>query len=145
MPRVLEIGIPGLAKYLYPDAEIVDHLEENEEKVDAIVATNYLQLVPYQKEQEIINLWASQLAEGASLHVVVPSWEWVSRNVLAEDPIPIIKEFTGFNMFTMRQLRALVDRAGLACVAAKTGPYTFAEDYTAEQHYVCAIKKGTPT
>lgn len=176
MTRILEIGanVKPLSQITYEDAEIIfldadpnvpnihvvadasQPLPFAEGTFDGIFASHILEHITYWKEQSVLIEWARCLKSGGMLHILVPSWEWVARQVLSEKPSPALKPlaFAGqvspwdihLNMFTMRQLRALLDRAGLSVVRARTGGMIIAvvgEPYEVEQHYVAAVK-GVP-
>jgi SAM-dependent methyltransferase len=175
MSRVLEIGggpkpqahlIPGFEEaeiiYLdvYPEAENLDIIADAtfplpfaNGSLDGVFASHILEHITYWREQSTIQEWARVLKEGGSLHILVPSWEWVAREVLSEKPSRGLKPlaFAGqttpwdvhLNMFTLRQLRALMDRAGLAVTRAITGPLDIMAAgvrVTVEEHYVAGTK-----
>lgn len=173
MSKVLEIGGGSnpLAHRIFEEAEII-YLDvypkaENLDiiadatfslpfangSLDGVFASHILEHITYWREQSTIEEWARVLKEGGSLHIIVPSWEWVAREVLAERPSKGLKPlaFAGqinpwdvhLNMFTMRQLRALMDRAGLAVTRAITGQRdinVIDEPVTTEEHYVAGTK-----
>lgn len=125
--------------------------------LDGIFASHVLEHFSYWESENVLKHWASRIKDGGSLHVVVPSWEWSAREVLSENPSPVIfgHSFAGnVNewdvhkcMFTMRYLRRLFEKIGLNVVIAKTGVYHVHYNnvnYPAEQHYICGIK-GTPS
>lgn len=128
-------------------------LPENLQNLYGIFASHVLEHFSYWDTEKILRHWESRLQDGGSLHIVVPSWEWEAREVLSENPSPVVfgHSFAGnVNqwdvhkcMFTMRNLRRLFEKVGLNVVIAKTGVYHVhydGKDYPADQHYVCGIK-----
>lgn len=171
--KVLEIGAGPFpqAQEIFPGAEILtmDADVEYEPSVlhdasifpypfedgefDAVFASHVLEHITYWKEQEVLNEWARILKPGGELHVLVPSWEWVARNVLAEKPSKALKPlaFAGqttpwdvhLNMFTMRRLRVMFEKAGMGVFKARTGVRVInvvGELVETEQHYVAGRK-----
>lgn len=175
MSRILEIGAgPKPQAHLlaeYEEAEIV-YLDINpqsenldviadatlflpfaDESLDGIFASHILEHITFWREFATIVDWARCLKDDGVLHVLVPSWEWVARQVLSEQPSRGLKPlaFAGqtnpwdvhLNMFTMRQLRAMFDKAGLSVTRAITGPLEImaaGERVTVEQHYIAGRK-----
>lgn len=128
-------------------------------RFDGLFASHVLEHFPYRMTAEVLTEWAKLLKDGGEMHIVVPSLEWACREVLAENPNPgVIPHMFGgqttqwdghYVMFTMRGLRASMQRAGLNVVAARTGPYMIRVGMNpdgsdrvveAEQHYVKAVK-----
>lgn len=123
---------------------------------DGILASHVLEHFSYRITERVLRNWMDCLKDGGALHVVVPSWEWLAREVLSENPSPACygHGFGGhvnawdchYAMFTMRKLRQLFDKIGLSVTHAKTGVYHIRvgdKEYEAEQHYICGVK-GTP-
>ncbi|MFA5378406.1 MAG: methyltransferase domain-containing protein [Dehalococcoidia bacterium] len=169
---VLEIGpnIKPQAQILWPEAEIKtldidenlkpDYVadagkmpEELYEKFDAVLASHVLEHFPYWYSVLILKEWAKVLKPGGSLHVVVPSLEWVGKEILAEKPSKALLPhlFGGLTTpydchvagYTMRYLRACFEAAELGVTKAASGDYCImvqGTPYTAEQHYVCGVK-----
>lgn len=170
--KVLEIG-PNLkpqAQMIWPDAEIVTldidpelkpdivadaaHMpEELTGQFDAILASHVLEHFSYWNTGQVLAGWIECLKDGGELHVVVPSLEWAAREVLSEKPSQALLPhlFAGqvnqwdlhWAAFTLRKLRADMERAGLNVKRAKTGPYHITVAGTvweAEQHYVMGVK-----
>ena len=149
--RILQLDIDEKQK---PDI-VADaaHLPESIKGLDGIFASHVLEHISYWDSETVLRHWVDFIKDGGSLHVVVPSWEWMAREVLSENPSPALfgHSFAGnVNewdvhkcMFTMRNLRRLFERIGLSVTIAKTGIYHVhfnGKDYEAEQHYVCGIK-----
>jgi len=171
--KVLAIGEgpKPQAKELFKDAEIVnmdvdpqykpDYLHDAgglpykfaDGEFDIVFASHILEHITYWRELDVLKEWARILRTGGELHVAVPSWEWVARNVLAEKPSVGLKPlaFAGqvtpwevhLNMFTMRQLRSLFEKAGLGVYWARTGPLVInagGQIVEVEQHYIAGRK-----
>jgi predicted SAM-dependent methyltransferase len=172
---VLEIG-PGInpqAHNIYTDSKVITMDMDIKANPDVIADANYplpfvtnafegifashiLEHITFWRELAVLEEWQRCLRPGGILHVLVPSWEWVARNVLAENPSPATKPlaFAGqtspwdvhLNMFTMRQLRSLFEKAGLMVIKARTGQrYINVGNlgvFPTEQHYVAGVKGG---
>jgi len=123
-------------------------------ELGGLFAHYVLNRIPWSYTEGCLEDWARCLATKSLLHVLVPSWEWLSRMVLQEKLEPHIKPLmfgaqtnphdVGMNAFTMRELRVLFDRVGLAVVKAKVSKVDIEigeEIYEAEQHYVCGLKE----
>lgn len=173
--KVLEIGanIKPQAGLIFPDAQIVtmdvdaalkpdivgdagNMPAELHGGFDAIFASHVFEHFSYRRENDILRGWLDCLTNDGELHVVVPSAEWAAREILSEKPSPAIfghmlaghvnQWDVHLNVFTMRKLRALFERAGLSVFRARTGEYSIRigdAEYKAEQHYI-AGKKGIP-
>jgi len=138
--------------YLH-DASIVPYDFIADGEFDVVFASHILEHITFWKEQEVLNEWARIVRPGGEVHIAVPSWEWVARNVLAEKPSIGLKHLAfasqqtpwevHLNMFTMRQLRALFEKAGLGVYWARTGPLVInvgGQLVEVEQHYVAGRK-----
>jgi predicted SAM-dependent methyltransferase len=97
--------------------------------------------------------WRNVLKVGGELHIMVPSLEWMAREILNEDPSPMMlvhifgvqstPEDFWLSGYTMRRLRVDMEDAGFAVEAAKVGYYTMnisGQEHTAETHYVLGRK-----
>lgn len=137
--------------YLHDAADIPYDFPDGE--FDIVFASHILEHITFWKELIVLQEWARLLRTGGELHVIVPSWEWVARNVLAENPsiglkpLAFASQTTPWevhtNMFTMRGLRALFERAGLGVFWARTGPLVINAGgnlVEVEQHYVAGRK-----
>lgn len=171
--QVLEIGpgFNPQAQYVFPDAEIttLDAWEDYKpdivgqannlpevlggRKFDVIFASHILEHIPYWDVDRVLSEWVSCINEGGSVHIVVPSLEWAARQILSEKPsratIPhlyagIVNPYdVHLGGFTLRLLRAKMEKAGLAIARSVTGDYTILigeEEMLAEQHYVAGYK-----
>ncbi len=173
--EVLEIGanVKPQAQVIFPEAKILtldvdekfnpdfladagDMPKELYGRFDGIVASHVLEHFSYWRELDILKGWVNCLKDGGELHILVPSAEWAAREVLSEKPSPALHGHmlagqvnqwdVHLNLFTMRKLRSLFERAGLTVFRARTGEYWLhvgGKEYQAEQHYV-AGKKGQP-
>lgn len=83
----------------------------------------------------------------------MPSLEWVAREILAEDPSPMMlvhifgpqatEEGFWLSGFTMRRLRIDMDDVGFHVITAKVAEYEMViggTEFTAEQHYIVGRK-----
>lgn len=170
--KVLEIGpsTKPQAPALWPDAEI-DTLDANPEihatfccdalympeqtygQYDHIFASHVLEHFHYADTVRVLQEWGKALKPGGHLHIIVPSLEWAARQVLAEHSSPAlmghlyagqVNEWDFHKAgFTMRHLRAYMEHAGYAVIAANTGRYLIAaggKNHEAEQHYMRGVK-----
>lgn len=125
-------------------------------RFDGVFASHVLEHFSYWRELEVLKGWVNCLKDGGELHIVVPSAEWAAREVLSEKPSPAlhghmlagqVNEWdVHLNIFTMRKLRVLFERAGLTVFRARTGEYSLqfnGKEYKAEQHYMAGMK-GIP-
>ena len=137
--------------YLHDAGDLPYDFADNE--FDGVFASHVLEHITFWKEQDVLNEWARITRPGGEVHVLVPSWEWVARQVLSEKPSIGLKPlaFAGqgtpwevhWNMFTMRQLRSLFEKAGLGVFRARTGSLIINAGGTpvaVEQHYVAGKK-----
>jgi predicted SAM-dependent methyltransferase len=126
-------------------------------KLDGLIASHVLEHFSYWKTEEVLAGWIKCLKDGGELHILVPSLEWAAREVLSERPSPAVyaQLYAGqvnqwdvhLTGFTMRKLRQLMEKLGIACNVARTGIYhvrvgTLGE-FEALQHYVSGVK-GSP-
>lgn len=168
---VLEIGpnVRPQAQLIFPDAKILtmdidkqmkpdivmDAGKMNfKEKFDGILASHVLEHFSYFDIINVLNKWRDALVPQGELHILVPSWEWTARQVLSENPSKALFGHTFAGqvnewdihrcMFTMRRLRAVLDKVGFDVIHAKTGEYVLminGEKETAEQHYAVGVKR----
>lgn len=130
--------------------------EELNGKYDGILASHILEHIAYRDTQPTLDAWARLLAPKGELHVLVPSLEWAAIQLLSDNPSPATlgNIFGGQNTewdfhrsgFTMRLLRSMFDRTGLATRVAKTGLFQIGVGETifdVEQHYVMGVKHGS--
>ena len=126
-------------------------------KLDGLLASHVLEHFSYWKTNEVLANWIRCLKEGGEIHVLVPSLEWAAREVLSENPSPAVyaQLFAGqvnqwdvhLTGFTMRKLRQLFEREGIAVHTARTGIYHIRVrdlgEFEAMQHYIAGVK-GEP-
>lgn len=127
-------------------------------KLDGLLASHVLEHFSYWKTEAILKGWIDCLKPGGEIHVLVPSLEWAAREVLSDNPSPAVyaQLFAGqvnfwdvhLTGFTMRKLRSLFEKAGIAVDTARTGIYHvrvagYPKEFEAHQHYVAGVK-GTP-
>lgn len=176
-PSVLEIGanVKPQAQLIWPNAaittldadpqfkpDIVGDARELSKalqgrRFDAIFASHVLEHIPWWQTDVVLKDWVACLNPGGSLHIVVPSLEWAARQILSERPshalIPHMYAgvTTAWDVhvagFTMRLLRAKLEKAGLAVMRARTGAYQIligGEPMEAEQHYCAAYRLDGP-
>lgn len=168
---VLEIGpnIKPQAQYIFENAKIVTMDIDRKMKpdivmdagkinykdmFDGILASHVLEHFPYYDIISVLQRWVDALVQGGELHILVPSWEWSARNVLSDEPSPALfgHTFAGLTnewdvhkcMFTMRRLRAVMEKVGLDVTFARTLEYPIminGKEQKAEQHYAIGVKK----
>lgn len=145
-------GVDVVHELSYPDSP----LPFTAGKFDAIMASHILEHIPYFNELQAVKDWARCLKVGGTLNVIVPSWEFVARQVLSEESNMYIKPYAfggltspwdvHVNMFTMNMLRSIFVAAGLSVVRARTGSRTIQSfdnpEYLVEQHYIAGVKNG---
>lgn len=162
--KVLEVSPweESVSSSIYPDAEITrcdwaaPVPPEYNGKFDAIMANSILQRFNYMAAPSVVARWVDCLREGGELHIVVPSLEWACRQVLSENPSPVCQVVLWGGQggdgsvhtsgYTMRLLRATLQRCGLNATKAKTDKASIeygGHTYEFEQHYVCGVK-GMP-
>ena len=140
-----------LSRQFYPDGEIeLAPLEGEwwniEGKWDGIFSYYSLTKTPFPIEQDIINHWSDCLEADGLLHIFVPSWEFLCRMALQEMLQQWVKPMMldAANQFTMRSLRILLNKAGLAVIKAKTGEghiVKYDTEIVLEQHFVVGQKQ----
>lgn len=100
---------------------------------DLIVSYHDLQRVPYWDAVKEVKAYAHRLKPGGELLIFVPSLAWAAEQVLMAEPSPLIKYHLfgskhrgrpNKNGFTMRELRDVCERAGIAVTHAAAGEYT---------------------
>lgn len=153
MTKVLEFGPQevALAEPFFPYADHTIKPMKGEwwnvdEKWDAIFSFYNYTKIPFVIEQECLNQWVEQLEDDGLIYVIVPSWEYMSRMALQEYLPMWLKPmmFNAVNQFTMKSLRILFNKAGLAVTEAKTGEGHMRigeEDVVLEQHIVIGRKR----
>jgi trans-aconitate methyltransferase len=119
------------------------------EKFDIVFASHVLEHFPWFATEEVLKTWVNTLLPGGELHIVVPSLEWVADQVIMQEQpskalLPhlfggLIDEYdVHVTAFTMRYLRAKIEKVGLNCIKAITTNYPIVaggEVLTSEQHY----------
>jgi hypothetical protein len=122
-------------------------------KFDAVVSFMALQRVANGAVHETLKSWRHVLRPGGELHLFVPSLEWAARELLAEDPSPLLlshmyglqlkEEQYWLSGHTLRRIRVDIDHVNMTVEAARVGYYSMDvgdTTYRAEQHYVLARK-----
>lgn len=153
--RVLEFGEAKVSQSYWPDREIVSKplegewwwVDNKEEKYWGIFSFYTATKIPFPLEQQIFDNWVEALAPGGTLHIIVPSFEYLCRLALQETMEPWVKGMllNATNHYSMKQLRILLHRAGLNVLKAKTGAgaVELAEGamLELEQHYVAGVRR----
>jgi predicted SAM-dependent methyltransferase len=138
-------------------ADAADMPPELYEKLDGLLASHVLEHFSYWKTDEVLAGWIRCLKEGGEIHILVPSLEWAAREVLSENPSPAVyaQLYAGqinqwdvhLTGFTMRKLRALLEKSGISVNVARTGVYHLQVGkvgvFEAMQHYISGVK-GNP-
>lgn len=145
-------GAEQVARQFWPEAQI-DKTElrpgNKRRDYDAVVSYHALPLVSIRENQEAVNAWVECIRQGGELYLFTPSLEWAAEQILSEEPSPALPLHL-FGMqtrqgefyvsgYTMRDLRYLCDKAGLAVKFAKAGTYTIGE-HECEMHFVVGVK-----
>ncbi len=159
--KVLTVGIGAeqIAKDLWENPKITNLTgslqgkKRDGRKYDAVCSFMALQRVPNGVVHETQKSWSHVLILGGELHLFVPSLEWVAREILAEDPSPLLlSHMYGLQLeeaqyylsgHTLRRIRVDLDAVGMSVEAARVGYYSMLVgevEYKAEQHYVMARK-----
>lgn len=133
-------------KIHYGDASRLD--EYVDDKYDVIFASHILEHFPWYDTDGVLASWVACLKPGGALHVLVPSLEWVAEETLKNKPSrALLPHLHGgisgpgdahLCSFTMRYLRARMEKAGLAIMHAVSGPRpirAMGEDEESDQHY----------
>ena len=153
--KILAIGdgADQVARQFWEDAQI-DKTEIKPGKkradYDAVVSYHALPSVSIHENLSAVNAWVECLKDGGELHLFTPSLEWAAEQILSESPSPALPlhlyghqrrqgEFY-VSGYTMRDLRYLCDKAGLAVKHARAGTYTIGE-HECEMHLVIGVKK----
>ena len=153
--KVLAIGdgADQVARQFWPEAQ-VDKTEARPGKkrtdYDAVVSYHVLPTISIHENLSAVKTWAECLRPGGELHLFTPSLEWAAEQVLEETPSPALPvHLYGMQRgqgqfyvsgYTMRDLRYLCDRAGLAVKHARAGTYTIGE-HECEMHLVIGVKQ----
>lgn len=153
--KVLEFGEATSQSY-WPDREIVVKPMEGEwwwidkkEKYWAVFSFYSATKIPFHIEQQIFDNWSNALVDGGTLHIVVPSFEYLCRMGLQDTMETWVKSLLlgATNHYTMKQLRIMMKRSGLKVLKAKTGvgeiELTKGMQVVLEQHYVAAINEDS--
>ena len=159
--KVLTLGIGSekLAKNLWGEAGTIKTTKSLtlpkgwKEQYDVILAYQVLQRVSNAAVLTTLRNWRNALKPGGELHIFVPSLEWVAREILNEEPSPMMlihifgvqntEENFWLSGFTMRRLRVDLPDAGFAVKTAKVGYYSMniqGVEFQAEQHYIVGRK-----
>lgn len=154
LAKVIDINVdPKLEPDVLCDAASMP--PELYDKLDGLLASHVLEHFSYWHTDEVLAGWVRCLKVGGEMHILVPSLEWAARQVLSEDPSPAIyaQLYAGhvnqwdihLTGFTMRKLRQLFEKHGLATNVARTGVYHLRVnkigEFEAEQHYIVGVKK----
>lgn len=129
--------------------------ESMHNQYDKILANHVLQIFPYPNTAQILMEWAKCLKPvTGELHVIVFSLEYICKQILSEEPSPIILPMLYGNMnnqynffqtaFTIRHLRGVFEKAGLGVTVARSAPIKLdlkGKEWDGEQHYLCGIRK----
>lgn len=150
--KVLEFGEAKLSQSYWPDLEIVSRPLDGEwwwlDKNEYFGVFSYYSAtkIPFPIEQQVLDNWVNALVPGGTLHIIVPSFEYLCRLALQETMQPWVKAMllNATNHYSMKQLRILLHRAGLNILKAKTGSADVETPegavLTLEQHYVAGVR-----
>ena len=164
MSKIVELttGNTAICQPMYPEEEIEllnpflyvgTPLPYEDGELGGLFTHWILNRVPYGYTQGVLKDWARCLKANALLYVIVPSFEWLAREVLQERMSPYVRPLlfgtqkdeysTGMNALTMYELRLLFDEAGLKTVKARVGKMDIEigdEIFEIEQHQIVGVK-----
>ena len=166
MSKVVELTTEKgtIAQEFYPDAEVIRFVPLNsrghyrklpyaDNSLDGIFAHYILQQISWRETVPSVLDWARCLREGGLLHIIVPSQRWIARMLLQEKVDPHVKPMLfgaqdtkwniNKNVFSLLDLRVLMEAAGCGIVKAKIGAVDMMvndETLQAEQLYVAGMK-----
>ena len=138
-------------KVYYGDAMDADSYVKG--KFDVVFASHVLEHMPWHATDSVLASWVRILNPGGALHVMVPSLEWCAEEILSDNPskalLPVLfggqfqtgdDHLTGF---TMRYLRARMEKAGLHVYRAVSGAKEIhvgeGEQVESDQHYAIGL------
>lgn len=129
-------------------------------KYDVVFASHILEHIPWHLTNVAIEEWVGLLNPGGALHIIVPSLEWCAEEALKDNPskalLPVLcggqaqEGDAHLCMFTMRYLRARMEKAGLHVMHAVSGERDIhigdGETVPSDQHYAVGLylPEGTP-
>lgn len=138
-------------KVYYGDAMDVDSYVKG--KFDVVFASHVLEHMPWHATDVVLASWVRILNPGGAVHIMVPSLEWCAEEILSDNPskalLPVLfggqfqagdDHLTGF---TMRYLRARMEKAGLSVYRAVSGTKEIhigeGEVAETDQHYAIGL------
>ena len=99
--KVLEFGEEKLSQSYWPDREIILRPLEGEwwwidkgEKYWGVFAYYTPTKIPFPVEQQVFDNWVEALVPGGTLHIIVPSFEYLCRLAIQETMEPWVKAMT---------------------------------------------------
>lgn len=153
--KVLAIGSGSaqVARQFWPEAEIdiTDIVPGKKRKdYDALIAYHVLGRVAIREGQAALKTWLECVVPGGEIQVYTPSLEWAAEQILSETPSPA----TIFHLFgtqtnqenffvcayTLRDLRTMLERAGVDVIHAREGLYSINE-HDCGMHLLIGKKK----
>lgn len=174
--RVLEIGAGGhprtIQEYGRKNVTILDaRMDEytdvqhavtprntlpfEDESFDVVFNSHVFEHMPYRADLRIMRDWVRVLKVGGSMHTIVPSWEWVAREVLKspDKRSPAIRgmAFAGqvdewdvhYNMFTLDMLEDIYKRSGLTvrtCAERKNVVTVHGQSHRTAENFIVGLR-----
>ena len=133
-----------------------NHLPFDDETFDVVFSSHILEHLPYWAEYHIMSDWVRVLKSGGAIHTIVPSWEWVAKEVLK----PPEKRSRGLrqcafagqdnewdrhmNMFTLDMLEKLKRDCKLTIRTSTTRIWPFVvhgQTFRMGENYVVGVKR----
>lgn len=164
MSKVLELSIDGVSACgdVYSDHEVVLHnpfegspveLPFEDGEFIGVFAHFILQRVSWRDTALAMIEWARVVQDEGLVHVIVPSGNWLARNMLQDRVEPHVRMLLfgdhgsqygiHMNALNATDLRVFFDHAGLGVVKARIGGCEVMvgeKSYEAEQIYVAGVK-----
>lgn len=121
---------------------------------DVVFNSHVFEHLSYHSEVRVMLDWTRVLKDGGALHTIVPSWEWVSREVLkGRKRSPALKgmAFAGqlnewdmhYNMFTLDMLQDIYQKCKLTVRTCTERPNTIMVHgikSRAAENYIVGVK-----
>ena len=128
-----------------------------DETFDVVFNSHIFEHIPFQCQYLVMGDWARVVKPGGVVHTVVPSWEWVAKEVLKspEKRTPLLKwmAFAGqvnefdvhYNMFTKDMLEEIYAVVGLTVRTSSSRRQVFAvggrHKVNLEENFIVGVKK----
>ena len=133
-----------------------NHLPFDDETFDMVFSSHIYEHLPYWAEQHIMNDWTRVLKTGGTMVTIVPSWEWVAKEVLK----PPDKRSFGLkqcafagqdnewdrhlNMFTLDMLESIFKKCKMEVRTSTTRTWPFVvhgKTYRMGENFIVGVKR----